>query len=454
MPRATTFALARYNSDGSLDTTFGSGGKVSTDFAVTFDVASSVAIQADGKIVAAGGSNTAGFPEGDFALARYNTDGSLDTSFGTAGKVTTDLFGFFGDLAFDVVIQADGKIVAVGQTVSSITPDPDPDCRDCRDVENVDFGLVRYNPDGSLDSSFGTGGIVATDFGAFGESAFGVAIQADGKIVVVGVRGFTTTGPFPPTTSEDFALARYLGDTDVAIISVTSNLPLPNSNTPLQLSATVANTGSVDIASLEVMLFLDLNSNLVPDTGEPSQLTTVTNLLVGTSQTAIGIFSNPTAGSYLGVAVADPANLLAETNENNNVGSTPLVVSLPDLTVTNLSKTSSSLTPTCSEPGGNNPVCPKFNVNLLAHIANIGEASASNLLVQFAFSVDMGLSFTNIGGPVNVSMIQPGQTIFVPVTWMNVKPGNYQVKVTVDSAFLINELSEANNMIVVPVGIP
>jgi uncharacterized delta-60 repeat protein len=174
-PGTGDFALARYNPDGSLDTSFGSGGKVTTDFG-GFDAASAVAIQPDGKIIAAGRSGS-----GDFALARYNPDGSLDSSFGSGGKVTTDFGGF--DSAFGVALQADGKIVAAGQGASS-----------------GDFALARYNPDGSLDPTFGSGGKVTTDFAPF-EAATAVTIQADGKIV--------TTGS---TSSGDFALLRYKPD--------------------------------------------------------------------------------------------------------------------------------------------------------------------------------------------------------------------------------------------------
>jgi uncharacterized delta-60 repeat protein len=101
---AGEWALIRYNSDGSLDTTFGSGGEVLTSFEIqnSDDAPNSVAIQADGKIVAAGGSASS------FALARYNSDGSLDTSFGTAGKVTTAFAGSIYENAFSLGIQSDG----------------------------------------------------------------------------------------------------------------------------------------------------------------------------------------------------------------------------------------------------------------------------------------------------------------------------------------------------------
>src|SRR6266536_6168109 len=145
---------------GALDPSFGTGGQVTTDFG-GFDSAQAVAVQSDGKILAAGSSGG-----GDFALARYNADGTLDSTFGSGGKLTTDFGGF--DVALGVALQADGKIVAVGGGGSG-----------------SDFALARYNADGSLDASFGSGGMVTTDFGGF-EAATAVAIQGDGKIVVTG----------------------------------------------------------------------------------------------------------------------------------------------------------------------------------------------------------------------------------------------------------------------------
>src|SRR5262249_14014034 len=119
------FALARYTTSGSLDTTFGSGGKVTTDFAGNYDQAYGVAIQSDGKIVAAG---RGGF---DFTLARYNSDGGLDTGFGSGGKVTTDFAGYNNQEAFGVATQPDGKIVLAGYTINSTG-------------DNSDFALARY----------------------------------------------------------------------------------------------------------------------------------------------------------------------------------------------------------------------------------------------------------------------------------------------------------------------
>jgi uncharacterized delta-60 repeat protein len=160
------FTLVRYETDGTLDTTFGTGGLVTTTTGSGDVFANSVAIQSDGKIISAGSSaiNHAF----DFALGRHNTDGSLDTTFGTDGIVTTTIGPDF-DAAYGVVIQSDGKIVVTG-TSSNVT--------------GSDVAIVRYNTDGSLDTTFGTGGIVAAAISA-GAIPIG-AIQSDGKIIVAG----------------------------------------------------------------------------------------------------------------------------------------------------------------------------------------------------------------------------------------------------------------------------
>jgi uncharacterized delta-60 repeat protein len=147
------FALARYKKNGSLSVAFGGDGKITTDFTDGFDGAYAVAIQADGKIVAAGTG------DGAFALARYNADGTLDPTFGGDGKITTDFTDGF-DEAYAVAIQADGKIIAAGGSVSVVA-------------------LARYNADGTLDPTFGGDGTV-DEVNGF---AVDMAIQADGKIL-------------------------------------------------------------------------------------------------------------------------------------------------------------------------------------------------------------------------------------------------------------------------------
>src|SRR5262245_10803908 len=152
--------LIRYNANGSLDPTFGIGGKVTVDFQngafssndlLRFDVA----IQGDGKIVIAGTAD-AGNLTTDIGVARYDTSGNPDPTFGIGGKVTTDFFGN-NDAANSLAIQSDGKIVVAGSTIASNF--------------DTDFALVRYESDGDLDGTFGIGGKVTTDF--FGLIDFG-----------------------------------------------------------------------------------------------------------------------------------------------------------------------------------------------------------------------------------------------------------------------------------------
>jgi len=174
------FALVRYNTDGSLDTSFGGDGLVVTDIGINSpDAAFALAIQPDGKIVVAGNVGA------DIALARYNVNGSLDTSFGIGGVVITDVLPGSADAAFDVAIQSDGKIVVAGST-------------------NADFMIARYEADGDLDLDFGLLGVALTDISTGSEDvAFGVVIQPDGRIVAAG------------RAANDFALARYETDGDL-----------------------------------------------------------------------------------------------------------------------------------------------------------------------------------------------------------------------------------------------
>src|SRR5262245_44604023 len=192
----TGFAAARYNSDGTLDTSFGAGGSVTTafDFPGNFDRVFTVVVQPDGKFVAVG--STVMNPFANFALARFNANGRLDATFGTGGIVTTG-FGVSAE-ATSAVVQADGKIVAAGYA-------------------NLDggesFALARYNSNGTLDTTFGTGGKVGTAFDSGGFSyaqAFSVALQPDGRIVAA---GYTEIGACLFNGLEqpcfELALARY-----------------------------------------------------------------------------------------------------------------------------------------------------------------------------------------------------------------------------------------------------
>jgi uncharacterized delta-60 repeat protein len=225
------FALTRYNGDGSLDTTFGTGGKVTTDFASGADGATAVALQGDGGIVVAGHAQQGA--SSVFAVARYHSDGSLDDGFGAGGKVTI-AFADFDAGAHAVAVEPDGKIVAAGYAWNGsdsdfallrldasgaldtagfgngsgkVTTDVDSHADQLRAIAlqpdgrivvvgsvdtgaaggRSDFALARYDADGSLDASFGNGGKVIVDLAGGSDIAEAVAIQAaDGKIVAAG----------------------------------------------------------------------------------------------------------------------------------------------------------------------------------------------------------------------------------------------------------------------------
>jgi uncharacterized delta-60 repeat protein len=180
------FALVRYNTNGTLDTSFDSDGKVVTDFANGNDFVHSVVIQSDGKIVVAGTSEN-GSTRYDFALARYNAEGSLDASFDVDGKAVTDI-GEHVDVAGSAAIQSDGKIVAAGLSYLEYV--------------DSDFAVVRYNTNGTLDTSFADDGKIVTDIGRYFDAARSVAIQSDGKIVAAGSSENSSL-------SSDFAVVRY-----------------------------------------------------------------------------------------------------------------------------------------------------------------------------------------------------------------------------------------------------
>jgi uncharacterized delta-60 repeat protein len=177
------FAVARYNADGTLDATFGGDGKVRTNFTSEQDYASGVAVQGDGKIVAAGSAGRRYNRSGKFALARYHADGTLDATFGRDGRVTAN-FTSRDDYAYEVAIQADGKIVVAGTARQLASGVP----------EDTQFALARFGSNGRLDSTFGGDGKVTTDFEEGWGEAWGLAIQADGKIVVGGYEGYEDTG--------------------------------------------------------------------------------------------------------------------------------------------------------------------------------------------------------------------------------------------------------------------
>ena len=181
------FAVIRLNPDGSLDNSFDNDGKITTDILIS-DYPSSMVLQSDGKILVAGTSLDNQY-DSYYAVTRYNYDGSLDSDFSADGIMIQDISGPIGnDFAKDIAIQPDGKILIVGNKQASFN-------------EENDLLFMRYYPDGSLDNTFNTTGIVETDIGNNYNVGTSVVPQFDGKILVA--------GSFHDSNDAGFALLRY-----------------------------------------------------------------------------------------------------------------------------------------------------------------------------------------------------------------------------------------------------
>jgi len=174
--------LARFRPNGTLDSSFGKNGKVRTRFPLgSIGIWSGAgALQEDDRIVVVGSQNKQDETSSDFVVLRYTKNGARDSSFGVNGKVVTDVSDGGSDAPYAVAIYPGGRILAAGTLWISGNP------------SDADLELARYRPDGQLDGSFGDGGTAIVDLGAY-DSMQGLALQSDGKIVVVGDRGFDLT---------------------------------------------------------------------------------------------------------------------------------------------------------------------------------------------------------------------------------------------------------------------
>jgi uncharacterized delta-60 repeat protein len=289
------FTVARYNANGYLDTTFGPShtGIVSLPPSGAYhnDWASSVVIQSDGKIVAAGSATPARYYS-EWTLARFNADGTLDSTFGSGGEVIQEVVPGAGvsDIAFAVTLQSDGKIVATGTHNYGNS--------------GSSFALGRFNPDGSLDTTFNGTGIVTTLIGT-GCDARGLAIQpSDGKIVVVG------------GSSLGAAAARYLASNPtVGSFTASSNPVSAGSSITLTISSLTDPNPSSNIT--QVAVYLDSNGD--------GKLEPGSDTLIGyATQTSPGVWTltytvNLTPGTY---------TLFAQAEDNYGLFSDPFALTL------------------------------------------------------------------------------------------------------------------------------
>lgn len=182
-------AAARLNADGSVYTTFGTDGKVLFNVGDWNDFGEGIAIQSDGKILIGDHKWIANLDQRhDLFVARLNTDGSLDTSYGTSGVVTARLVDG-ANYASELVLQADGKPILMGYTIFQGL---------------IDMAMVRFDTDGNLDSTFNGNGMVSFDNDGREDYGYSMALQADNKIILV---GYSYGGG-----GSEFEVVRFLND--------------------------------------------------------------------------------------------------------------------------------------------------------------------------------------------------------------------------------------------------
>jgi uncharacterized delta-60 repeat protein len=297
---STTFELARLTAGGALDTAFGGGngyvtGSFGTEDVVHLRLALYPTTGPDttdaGKLVAACtiNGNPGGINGNQIGLARYNADGSADSSFGQSGQVVTP-FPNGGGMAWATALQADGKVVVAGQTLPA-------------GGGHWAFSLLRYNTNGSLDTTFGSGGIVATPNGTGDSKAWGVAIQPDGRIVAAGsVQAAAGSGDW------NFMTARYLAGPEVG--TFTSSAAAVTAGSGLTLTASNLSDGD-------------------PSTANPGQYATVTQVAFyavdqGGNQTLLGPGTLGggawTLNTSVGLAPGSYTLFAQATDSDGNVG--------------------------------------------------------------------------------------------------------------------------------------
>ena len=262
------FALARYNSNGSLDTTFHTDGKLTMDFGGD-DTASAFAFQSDGKMVVVGTRRDTVSVFNEILLTRYNSNGSLDTTFDTDGKISLRLG--LGDFGSDIALQPDGRILVLSGTAHA-SPSMTLD---------YDFALLRYNWDGSLDTTFDTDGKIILDLSIY-DPADEIALQPDGKIVLSG-------GTL--NADDDFALVRFIGDQPSRVVTKTAdtNDGVCDSDCSLREAIYAAISGETikfhsSLAGQTILLSstLEIDKNLTIDgSGLPSRISISGNNSVG-----------------------------------------------------------------------------------------------------------------------------------------------------------------------------
>ena len=426
------FALARFNANGSLDTSFGTGGRVMTNFglAVVPDVANAIVLQPNGRFVVAGSTVLSGGVSA-IAVARYTVAGTLDASFGGGdGQVTTQIGGLasFGN---DLLLQTDGKLVAGGQVLLS-------------GVQNT-FGLARYNADGTLDSSFGTGGALQTSFNTLIDGANDLSLQSDGKIVAAGL---TTLNP----NVTNFAVARFIGDNHLPIFPTLNQTYTVAPGTPLtiNLSATDSDGDAVTLSASNLPAGATFNPatgvfNWTPPVNASGSFGVLFTANDGTGATSEAVTINVSAGAVTNqpptlqqignkvVNAGQPLTFTVAANDPEGDALTFSATSLPAGATFNAATRTFTWTPTAAQgPGvynvtfqvtdGTTPVSETIQVGVLGGSGATNVAPVFNTTPDQSVNAGSTLTFTVSatdpnGDPITYSAASlPAGATFNPAT--------------------------------------
>ncbi|MCP4900973.1 MAG: hypothetical protein GY906_28730, partial [bacterium] len=413
------FALVRYNADGTLDTSFSGDGMVTTAIGSGDDKGFSVAVQADGKILMSGESHNGS--DYDVALVRYNADGTLDTSFSSDGLLTTAI-GSGDERGRSVTLQSDGKILVAGNSHNGT---------------NNDFALVRYNADGTLDTSFSGDGFLTTAIGSGDESVRSVTVQADGKILMAGE---SYNG-----SDRDFALVRYNSDGsldktfDSTFINTLDGTPSFTEDGPAVVLDADVQIFDAELSSLDnfdgATLTLVRNGGASTDdafsaTGTLGALTEGGNLVVGA--TTIGAVTTNSGGTLLLTFNANATNALVDSAMQQiayaNSSDTPPASAQLDWTFDDGNSGSQGT-------GGALQALGSTTVTITA----VNDAPTASATATNPTSTE-GDAAVDIFNTVNVSTIESGQTIEqIVLTVTNVTDGsNETINIDGSVVFLVN----------------
>ncbi len=304
------FAVAYYSSDGELNEDFDTDGKVTLDFNGGHDEAKAVAVDGNGKFVVAGYASNSSNTNKDFAVVRYNANGTPDTGFGTDGKVITAI-GSGDDVVTAMAIDGNGKIVVAGYSDNGA---------------DHDFALVRYNADGTLDTGFGVGGKVTTDFAATDDRAHAMVLDDDGFILLAGQSG------------DEFALARYLPQRSLSTDTRLSGLAVQTSTDGSAFSAgTLSPDFAVGTAGYTMAQLTGVTHvKVTPTTRDPNASVTVQGQATasGAASAAVPV----TAGATTTVSVT----VTAEDGRTTRTYTISVQVLANDATLSALSVTTST----------------------------------------------------------------------------------------------------------------